>query len=261
MNAQPSRALLFSGQEPGVLPWTLLGFILLSACVHAFAFFIFQIVYPPAVRAGPPPVQVGLLAPGTPETDAILRWIDSDDPALAAEPGHAPIPGLMTLPYIPSYATVHARPAMAPSTEQPLPYPDGASGLDLVKMAASSPAASPPPSAPAETTLSFSGPLKDAAPESIPSLAGLHEADLGELQPELQPARFLLGVSDRGEVRYVFLQDSSGDKTLDAGASRLLGQVRFRPSAASMTWGFATFFWGSAVYSRPAPAPEGGSGR
>ena len=56
------------------------------------ASIIFQIVYPPAAHVGPPPVQVGLLVPGTPEADAILRWIDSEDPALAAEPGTPPSP-------------------------------------------------------------------------------------------------------------------------------------------------------------------------
>jgi len=250
MNAPPASAL--TRQEPGIIPWTLLGFTLLSACVHAFGFYIFQIIYPPAARVSPPPVQVGLLVPGTPEADAILRWIDSEDPALAAEPGHAPIPGLMSLPYIPSYATVHARPTMAAAPDQPLPYPDGPSGLDLVEMAASHPTATPSLPAPAATALSFSGPLKDIAPATLPSLSALHEGDLGELQP----ARFLLGVSDQGEVRYVFLQDSSGDKALDSSAGRLLGQVRFPSSATPLTWGFATFYWGSAVYAHPSPASE-----
>ena len=252
MNGEPAKGLVFHGLETGIIPWTLLGFILLSACVHAFGFYIFQTVYPPAAHVGPPPVQVGLLTPGTPEADAILRWIDSEDPALAAQPSEAPIPGLTSLPYIPSYATVHARPAIAPASEEPLPYPAGASGLSLVQIAASHPAGTPPPPAPSATVLSFSGPLKDAALDPLPSFDGLHEASLGELQP----ARFLLGVSGRGEVQYVFLQDSSGDKTLDADASRILEQVRFRSAGASAAWGFATFYWGSAVYAHPAPALE-----
>lgn len=255
MNADPAEGLVFSGREAGVIPWTLLGFILLSACVHAFGFYIFQTIYPPAAHVGPPPVQVGLLTPGTPEADAILRWIDSEDPALASEPGKALVPDLMSLPYNPSYNTVHARPVMAPATEAPLPYPAGASGLDLVRMAASHPAGSPPPAAPpaAATVLSFSGSLKDAALDPLPSFDGLQQAEPGD---ELQPARFLLGVSDRGEVRYVFLQDTSGDRTLDAAASRILEKVRFHPSATPLTWGFATFYWGSGVYARPTPAPE-----
>ena len=249
MNGDSAKGLVFPGPEPGIIPWTLLGFILLSACVHAFGFFIFQAIYPPAGHVGPPPVQVGLLTPGTPEADSILRWIDSEDPALAAEPSKASVPGLMSLPYIPSYQTVRARPVMAPAPEQPLPYPSGASGLGLIQLAAPHPIGSTSPPAPAGTALNFSGPLKDAVLAPLPALDGLHEANPGELES----ARFLLGVSDRGEVQYVFLQESSGDRALDASASRILEQVHFRASAA---WGFATFHWGSTVYVHPTPGPE-----
>jgi hypothetical protein len=253
-DAGAGRQLVFSGHEPGFIPWTLLGFILLSAVVHAFGFYIFQTIYPAVARVGPPPVQVGLLVPGTPGADAILRWIDSEDPALAAQPGKAPIPGLMSLPYIPSYQSVHARPTMATAAEPPLPYPDGASGLDLVKMAASRSAGPAPAGAPTATTLSFSGPLVVAGP--LPSFSGLHSAG-GDA---LEPTRFLLGVSDQGDVKYVFLQDflqeSSGDPTLNASAASLLQQVKFRPSAEPLTWGFATFYWGPEVYAQPTPAAE-----
>jgi len=252
MSGDPGKGLLFRNLEVGIIPWTLLGFILLSACVHAFGFYIFQTIYPPAAHVGPPPIQVGILVPGTPGADAILRWIASEDPALAAEPTRAPIPGLASLPYIPSYSTVHARPTMALASEPPLPYPTGASGLALVHMAAAHPAPSPPPPAPAVTTLSFSGPLAGAPLDPQPSFATLHEADLGALQP----TRFLLGVSAKGDVQYVFLQDPSGDKTLDAAAGRLLEQVHFHHFPAPLTWGFATFYWGSAIYARPTPSPE-----
>lgn len=250
----------FNGLIPGLIPWTLLGFILLSACLHAFGFYIFQTIYPPAAHVGPPPVQVGLLVPGTPEADAILRWIDSEDPALAAQPGRAPIPGLTSLPYTPSYTTVHARPIMAPTPQEAIPYPAGPSGLELIRMAAAHPTASLAPPAPVTTAVSFSGPLKGAALDPLPSFDTLRELSLGDLQP----ARYLLGVSDHGEVRYVFLQDAevaggsfgSGDKTLDAAAARLLEQVHFRPSGDPLTWGFATIHWGSAIYPQPTPEPE-----
>jgi hypothetical protein len=253
MNAPEAKGLVFSGREPGLIPWTLLGFILLSACVHAFGFFIFQTIYPAATRMAPPPAQVGFLTPGTPEADAILRWIDSEDPARAAVPSKAPVPLLMSLPYIPSYNSVHARPTMSPPADLPLPDPDGVSGLDLVEIAAPHPAPSTPPPPPATTTLSFSTSLTPAAP--LPSFSDLHETETGELQP----ASFLLGVSDLGEVRYVFLQESSGDKSLDgldAHATAMLQKLRFRPSAAPLTWGFATFYWGSSAYAEPTPAPE-----
>lgn len=253
MNAPQREGLVFSGREPGLIPWTLLGFILLSACVHAFGFFIFQTIYPAAARMPPPPAQVGLLTPGTAEADAILRWIDSEDPALAARPSKAPVPGLVSLPYIPSYSTVHARPTMSPPPDQPLPDRDGVSGLDLVEIAAARPAPSAAAPPPATTTLDFSGALEPAG--DLPSLARLHEAETGDLQP----ASFMLAVSDLGEVRYVFLQDSSGNQALDADATAMLQAVRFRPSTTPLRWGFATFHWGSAAYAQPGAGAEEGT--
>jgi hypothetical protein len=81
-------------------------------------------------------------------------------------------------------------------------------------------------------------------------LDGLHEGDptLGALEP----ARFLIGVSDKGEVRYVFIQDASGDKSLDDSAAALLQKAHFRGIAAPLTWGFATFYWGASTYTQPA---------
>jgi hypothetical protein len=250
MSASHAKGLLFAGLESGAIPWTLLGFILLSAGVHALGFFMFQTIYPPEARMGPPPVQVGLLTPGTPDADAILRWIDSEDPALAAQPSRAAIPGLMSLPYIPSYASVHARPVMAPAPDAPLPDPTGVGGLELVKLAAAPTAPPAPATPPAPTALSFTGDLTDAAHDPLPSLDALREGDptLGALQP----ARFLIGVSEKGEVRYVFIQDASGDKSLDAAAAAYLQQVHFHAGAAPMTWGFATFYWGASTYAQPA---------
>jgi hypothetical protein len=192
-----------------------------------------------------------VLVPGTPGTDAILQWIELEDPQIASQPANAPVPGLMSLPYIPSYATVHARPLMAPDIQPPLAPPSGASGLALVRMALAHPEAAPPASVTMATALSFSGALAGAAIEPLPALDGLREETLGELQP----ARYLLGVSDRGEVRYVFIQDGSGDKTLDEAAERLLDQVRFRPGRPGVTWGFATYHWGSGAYARASPEP------
>jgi hypothetical protein len=243
--AGAAKSLVFRGLDPGVIPWTLLGFLFLSLLLHAFGFYIFQTVYPPAAHVGPPPLQVGLLTPGTPEADAILRWIDSEDPALAAQPARAPIPGLDSLPYVPSYNSVHAPPTLAAPTSVPLPDPSGASGVDLVRMAAPQVISAPAPvAAPAETALTFSAPLQDLVTQPLPSLAPLRATGLDELRP----ARFLLGVSDEGKVQYVFLQDASGDKDLDTAAARLLEQVLFRKTGAP-AWGFATFYWGAAIFA------------
>ena len=250
MKPDIAPGLVFSGQARGIIPWTLVGFILLSAVVHAFGFYLFQTVYPPAGHIAPPPVQVSLLMPGTPEADALLRWVEAEDPALAAQPRKAPVPGLMSLPYVPSFTAVHARPSIVQPPPEPLPFPAGASGVDLVKMATPrSVAAAPPQAAAAPTTLTFSDGLQPL--DANPDLAGLRQTETGELQA----ARFLLAISDKGETRYVFLQDSSGDKSLDAQATELLAHLVFHPQPAPLAWGFATFAWGSAVYAH-APLPS-----
>jgi len=53
MSGEPAKGLVFHGHETGFIPWTLLGFILLSACVHAFGFFVFQTIYAGSTRRIP----------------------------------------------------------------------------------------------------------------------------------------------------------------------------------------------------------------
>ena len=74
-----------------------------------------------------------------------------------------------------------------------------------------------------------------------------------------EPARFLMAVNQKGEVRYCFLQMSSGDTTLDEQARKYLAATRFPaiPDPATsplppLTWGTATIEWGNDV--TPAPA-------
>ena len=40
-------------------------------------------------------------------------------------------------------------------------------------------------------------------------------------------------------------------------AKPLLEQLVLRNAGAGMTWGYATFHWGSAIYAEPGPAPRG----
>src|SRR6202012_5756295 len=104
--------------------------------------------------------------------------------------------------------------------------------LSLIDGAAAHPAEpSPaPPSRP--TSVSFSGaltsrPLKDrpAFSFSTPS------------SDPLRPSRFLIGVSDRGEVRYAFLQESSGDPAFDALAATQLQELSFAKNESPIAWG------------------------
>jgi hypothetical protein len=61
-------------------------------------------------------------------------------------------------------------------------------------------------------------------------------------------------VSDRGEVRYVFLQESSGDPAFDSLATAHLQELSFAVNESPIAWGFALFSWGDDAYgARKAP--------
>src|SRR3954469_17961086 len=108
MNASASAVneLVFRWEKPGRGKWTLSGFLLLSLAAHAFGFYLFQIVYPPAVALLPPPGRVSLIAPDSDEARQLLRWIEAEDPALASTTQAPPDTKALVLPTIqhaPSY--------------------------------------------------------------------------------------------------------------------------------------------------------------
>src|SRR5205823_2536524 len=121
-------ALTFHWPEMQPVSLALLGFIALSAIIHALSFYIFQLVYPPSARVNPPPAQVSVLTPGSPENDALLRWIEAEDPAWASKPQEILPPNLLDLPYTPSYAEVHADPKTVDKQSQTFVYPSAISG-------------------------------------------------------------------------------------------------------------------------------------
>ena len=232
--------------------------LVLSVAVHALAFYIFQVVYPPAVASAPPPAQVTLLTADTPEGAALLRWVQAQDPAIAARPREITPAGLGEILYTPSYAAVHTLPLAMEPREEPIGFPAAHSLLDF-----SAPREAPLEEAPrrgVSSALSFSAALRarDASPDVPPAATPKNS-------PNLRPTVFLVGVGDRGEVRYCFLLDpnggdpSSGDHEMDKQAEALLRAHNFTHAETPLEWGFATFTWGAEAYapqpSQPLPQP------
>ncbi|MEM8953271.1 MAG: hypothetical protein AAGD22_03880 [Verrucomicrobiota bacterium] len=82
-------------------------FVLLSASVHAFGFYLFQVVYPQPERFSPVPARVTRLVSDEPAVRGVLRGVE--DRVVYFDTGlreTAPAGGLgdLTLPYVPSYA-------------------------------------------------------------------------------------------------------------------------------------------------------------
>jgi len=247
--------LVFRWEKPGRGKWTLGGFLLASLVAHAFGFYLFQIVYPPAVALLPPPGRVSLISGDTDEGRQLLRWIEAEDPALASTTLTPPDAKALTLPTIqhaPSYLGRH--PVLK---ELPPPPP----ALRIPSAHPPAPVEQPVSAAPSitksvPTTIEFSSELESLIAAQTPELkfnASSHEAP--------QAARFRVAVNDQGDVRFCFLETSSGDAALDEQARKYLATchfpaVRNSPAAAAgaLIWGTATIEWGNDIVPPPSPS-------
>lgn len=251
--APAPSGLLFRWERPRRRKVAIAGFLFASAALHALCFYIFQVVYPPVISLLPPPAQVSVIAPTSPEARTFLNWLEAEDPALASRtqrPTDARAFQLPKLAHIPSYQavppnlrelpprrTTHA----APSAMPPAPVPIA-------------PAANPAPPLRAPTVLLFSDELREL-PVAHPELkfrASSRDA------PE--SARFRIAVDSLGTVRYSFLEQSSGDSALDEQTRHYLALCRFTmngipPSSDQLIWATATLEFGTDL-SMPPSATE-----
>ncbi len=251
-SAEPG-GLLFHWERPRRRKVAIAGFLVGSAVLHALCFYLFQVVYPPAISLLPPPAQVSLIAPTSAEARTFLSWLEAEDPALASQtqrPADARAFQLPRVAHVPSYLAVPPRlkelPAgktspVAPSAMPPAPVPVAA-------------AVKPAPPLPAPTSLIFSDALREF-PVTLPELkfhASIRDA------PE--SARFRVAVDSLGVVRYALLDQSSGDAALDQQARQALALCRFGTSGkpfpeAELIWATATFEFGTDL-TMPADAAE-----
>ena len=240
----PARdaALTFDWPDRERFPWFLFGFVMLSLAAHTGSFFLFQVIYPQRATIPPPAPQVSVLAPTSPENEAVLRWIDAEDPALVAGGNSVTPANLLDVPYRPSFATLRTPPRTVAEPAATVQFPPARSPLAIIRSGeAQTPV--PSPAAPAgKTTATFSSARALIRPPDLSTAA--------KAAAPVEPSQFLLGVTDRGEVRFVFLQKSSGDPALDASAAASLTGAAFAPDAAPIAWSHATITWGDDAYSR-----------
>jgi hypothetical protein len=255
LSAPAPTSLLFNWEPPRRRKAAITAFLIASLIAHALCFYIFQIVYPPTVSLLPPPARVSLIAPNSEEGRTVLRWVDAEDPALAFATQRPPEARLHALPkvrHIPSYlATEPALKEIPPLvTDLRTPSSQPPAAVPIVHHQAA-PAMSATP-----TSVSFSKELDGLGAPNLPApnfSASSNEA------PE--SVRFCVAVGDRGEIRYCFPLNSSGDPALDEQARHYLMLCRFpgRPTAGeksdqSLIWGIATIEWDTDV-ARPSGTP------
>ena len=226
------------------------GMILLSLMLHGVAFTLFQVVYPPSGSLAPPPATITLLTPSTPENSALLSWVNANDPALTSKPQEVVPPGLLDLPYVPSYAELNTEPSpgpilQAPPTEVPSIMDSQSILASLAR--AGTPKASRSSPAPQRTQVRISDALASRTPKADWTLPARSNPSAISPAARIEPAQFMVGVNAAGEVAYRFLQHSSRDPELDREAEALIANAAFAPGG-KMSWGMISFNWGCEVY-------------
>lgn len=230
-------------------PFVLFFCVLGSLLAHGATFVLFQVVYPERVTIPHPAPRVSLLTPTSPENIALLRWIEAEDPALIASESPVRPPSLVEVRYRPSFAEPRTDPLGAPDEAQrQIPFPPAVDRLVAREVAPVAPA--PASSTPLPTTIRFTGGLSSRSLENNPPLEFANPSTA-----PARPSEFLIGVDASGVVRFRFLQEASGDPSLDSVATAHLEKLRFAAAESPVTWGHAMVIWSLDAYAIEAPAP------
>jgi outer membrane biosynthesis protein TonB len=246
--------LVFAWDHPRRRRLAIAGFLAGSVLLHALCFYLFQIIYPPAVALLPPPGRVTVIAPNTEEGRVLLRWLEAEDPALASTtqpPAGGKSLAMPTIQHAPSYL------ARQPALRDIPPYPPDPAVPSAQPPA---PVELPPLRIPtvaqiAPTIVRVSPELETLGARQSPALKF---SSTGRESP--QAAEFRLAVDGNGAVRYCFVEKSSGDAALDEQARKHLALTRFSANHSPKSeirnvfvWGTATLEWGNDIV---AAAPE-----
>ncbi len=250
MNASATAPFIFNWDQPQRRKLVLSGFIGLSFVIHLLAFYLFQVVYPQTVSLLPAPQRVSLMTANSEQTATLLRWIDSEDPALASttrRPAHMQRREMGKVEHAPSYfsreAALKEPPPLTVDLRIPSAQPPGP--VPIIRSTAPAPVGIQP------TRVTFSPELQHLG------AANFVPANFRTSTNETpQNAQFRLAVDGKGAVVYCFILASSGDSGLDEAARQHLALCRFPAQPASnddsLTWGIATIEWGNDV-SAPSP--------
>lgn len=239
----PATTLIFPEERAPRRLLILSLLLVLSAVAHAVSFYILQVAYTPTVTLAPPPAEVTLLAPNSPENRALNRWLSITDPSLMTNPAGAGRDlNALTFHYVPSYAS--APPAYRPLDLTPAVTPPAAGNifslvpLPPLKVPAQAPPASPP------SSLLLEASLMALAPQPLPPVKSPAAGGSAPLKP-LEPTVFLVGARPDGGAPFIFRESSSGNAPADEAARAYLSPLQLAPAGEGAPWGRATFFWGA----------------
>ena len=242
-----------------------------TAVGHVGSFYGLQALYTTPAALPPKPARITLLAPHSPGSRALERWLGMADPALAittpGEPtGSQTFADLASSRYTPSFATpldrndgaggtpaaallgvFQAAALRAGSSERTPLEPDPLGPLPELISGSPSRSVLPPPAR--VSTLRLAAPLQQRLLPGIelPPIAAPPAPPPGKVAAPgalLQPTTLLLYVAADGGPPLVFLQTSSGQADADEVAQAYAVQLPFGTTSGEATWGEAVLFWG-----------------
>jgi hypothetical protein len=255
MNDEP-RQTTFAWPTRERSSWLLAGLIFAMLLLHSAAFFLFQAAAPainPPPRTAP---AVQLLTPFTtsgessPENQSLLRWIEAEDPALVARLPDVSLPAPLQapVPYRPSYAIPRTPPLGAPIEPVSILFPPARDALSIIQSGTPRDQPTAHQVAPRKTRLSFSPNLAKRVARTI------EFAPQTRTDKMVEPTEFLIGVSETGETKFVFLQkrESGNIPALNEEARSFVSTLQFQPApATNITWGNLTIHWGDELAPKP----------
>jgi len=234
----------------------LIVFLILSLLLHALCFYIFQIVYPPTVALLPPPARMTLISADNPESLALLRWAEAEDPALATTTQRTPEAKSFVLP------SIEHRPFYATHQPKLRTLPPLAPDLSIPSSAAVGPVR--PPQMKGNAT-GFMRKTMALFADPPPGLGDPVFADFKFrlIRPDAPAnARFRVAIDGAGAIRFCFLIESSGDPALDEQGRNFLQLCRFKTkenapptNATGLFWTTTTILWGNDLVSDVAASP------
>jgi hypothetical protein len=243
-DAAPASGLTFDWPRRGGFSFLFSGCVVLSLLAHVATFFLFQVSDPPGTSIPRTAPTVSVLTPSSPEAIALLHWIDAQDPALVATANSITPPGIYDIAYTPSYATMRTAPLGPAEPVVIVPFPSAREPLAIITSADPQPLLPTTVSEPHPTTFLFTSSLATRAPASLPTYAWKSRTST-----PVQPSQFLIAVTDRGEVRFVFPQGVPDNPALESEAAAYLQTLTFAPSDRPITWATATVSWGDDAYA------------
>jgi hypothetical protein len=219
----------------------LLWLIVFSLGLHFAGLYVFHVVYPSTTSLPPPAAQVSVLNPQNPQDRRLLDWVDLNDPSAISAPK---VDDSLVAKLVPSY-----RPTFSDETPEIRKSQAGAPAQEAATPSLFTPdnlfpRQVRPASVQRKTSfashLEFGPALEDrkpATPERLPTSQRLSE-----------PTTFFVGISKKGEVKYLFLLRTSGNDQLDHLAEESVKQLRFQPDNTE-SWDTVSLQWGSVAGS------------